>query len=105
MELIRKHNLSAAIFAPGWTHETMDLSPDENRFDTFIDRDNAFWKTIWPYLYTHPINNPFKTIFHVGVDKVCVTIAYFVDNSTYFYLGLVQIKRARCTIDELFISR
>lgn len=72
MELVRKYGLSAAIFAPGWTHEGIDLLPDENLFETFIDRDNAFWKSLWPYLFTHPIISTFNTVFHVGVDKVNV---------------------------------
>lgn len=71
MQLVRKHGLSAAIFAPGWTHESIDpLASDGSLFATFIDRDNAFWKSIWRHLYTHPISSSFKTTFHTGVDKV-----------------------------------
>ncbi|XP_066140269.1 cytosolic endo-beta-N-acetylglucosaminidase [Euwallacea fornicatus] len=67
-QIIRKYNLSMAIFAPGWTHETMTKTAEEADLCTFLNRDDALWATLWPYLYTHPINNFFETDFHVGLD-------------------------------------
>ncbi|KAK5641493.1 hypothetical protein RI129_010040 [Pyrocoelia pectoralis] len=69
VEKIREHNLSIAIFAQGWTHETLDPEPADTLLERFLIRDNAFWKSLWPYLYTHPINTLFETFFYVGVDK------------------------------------
>ncbi|CAH0563881.1 unnamed protein product [Brassicogethes aeneus] len=67
-EKIRQYNLSMAIFAPGWTHET--LKPEDGPFfETFVNRDTAFWKSLAPYLYTHPTNTVFETDFHIGLDK------------------------------------
>lgn len=70
VDLIRKHGLSVAIFAPGWTHERITPLPADTLFERFIDRENAFWKTLWPFLFTHPITRPFTTIFYTGVEKV-----------------------------------
>ncbi|CAG9766938.1 unnamed protein product [Ceutorhynchus assimilis] len=69
VELISKHNLSMAIFAPGWTHETMAKVSSESTFRKFLNRDDAFWASLWPFLYTHPVNDFFETDFHVGLDS------------------------------------
>lgn len=70
MELARKHDLSIAIFAPGWTHETLEKNHESSAFHRFLNRDDAFWASLWPYLYTHPINDFFETDFHLGLDYV-----------------------------------
>lgn len=59
-----------ALFAQGWTYETLPQDPPENRLERFFDRNNAFWKSLWPYLYTHPVNRAFETFFYKGIDKV-----------------------------------
>lgn len=63
-------NLSVAIFAPGWTHETLNKS--EKFFESFYNRDLAFWRSLWPYMYTHPITTYFTTHFYVGLDEVSI---------------------------------
>ncbi|EFA09314.2 cytosolic endo-beta-N-acetylglucosaminidase [Tribolium castaneum] len=69
-QMIRRHNLSMAIFAPGWTHETLPKSENRQKFfEDFINRDSAFWNSLWPYLYTHPITRFFKTSFFTGVNQ------------------------------------
>lgn len=68
--MVSKYNLSTAIFAPGWTHETMEKTPENSAFRRFLNRDDAFWASLWPYLYTHPLNDFFETDFHVGLDSV-----------------------------------
>lgn len=68
-EIIRKYNMSMAIFAPGWTHETLQ-SEDDKFFEMFVNRDTAFWKSLAPYMYTRPVTNVFKTRFNIGLDKV-----------------------------------
>lgn len=68
-ELIRRHGLSMAIFAPGWTHESIPAdSTDFPLLEHFLNKDLAFWNSLWPYLYTHPINTFFETSFFRGVD-------------------------------------
>lgn len=59
-----------AIFAQGWTHETLSQEPADTLFERFLHRDNTFWRSLWPYLFTHPIAKPFQTFFYTGVDRV-----------------------------------
>ncbi|XP_074040961.1 cytosolic endo-beta-N-acetylglucosaminidase isoform X2 [Leptinotarsa decemlineata] len=68
-EIARRHNLSIAIFAPGWTHETLEVT--DQFFEEFLNRDTAFWSSLSPYMYTHPINTYFSTDFYIGLDKRC----------------------------------
>ncbi|XP_018570919.1 cytosolic endo-beta-N-acetylglucosaminidase [Anoplophora glabripennis] len=68
-EVVTRYNLSIAIFAPGWTHETLERN--DIFFEQFLNRDSAFWCSLWPYFYTHPINNYFTTNFYIGLDKAC----------------------------------
>lgn len=61
LETIRKYDLSVAIFAPGWTYETLN---DKNKF--FIVED-AFWRKLYPYMYIHVLSTlPFSTYFCRG---------------------------------------
>ncbi|XP_060522438.1 cytosolic endo-beta-N-acetylglucosaminidase isoform X2 [Cylas formicarius] len=69
VEMVTRYNLSIALFAPGWTHETIDRSASGTIFDDFLTRDYAFWCSLWPYLYTHPINDYFETDFYIGLDR------------------------------------
>ena len=70
-QVIRRHHLSMAIFAPGWTHETLPINENRQKFfEDFVNRDCAFWNSLWPYLYTHPITHFFKTSFFMGVTQV-----------------------------------
>ncbi|XP_030751672.1 cytosolic endo-beta-N-acetylglucosaminidase isoform X1 [Sitophilus oryzae] len=69
VELVSKYNLSMAIFAPGWTYETMDKNPENTRFSRFLTRDDTFWFSLLPYLYTRPINDFFFTNFHLGLGQ------------------------------------
>ncbi|KAK9883679.1 hypothetical protein WA026_001847 [Henosepilachna vigintioctopunctata] len=69
-EVIRRHSLSMAIFAPGWTHESIVESEKGNLslMEQFLNKDSAFWNSLWPYLYTYPVTNFFETFFFRGVD-------------------------------------
>lgn len=61
LEIIRKYDLSVAIFAPGWTYETLI---DKSKF---ITAENKFWRKLYPYMYIHiPSNLPFSTYFCRG---------------------------------------
>ncbi|XP_046734350.1 cytosolic endo-beta-N-acetylglucosaminidase isoform X1 [Diprion similis] len=60
---IREHDLSVAIFAPGWTHEYFGPT-------IFVDTENLFWAQLFSYLYIHvPLydNETFRTSFCLGV--------------------------------------
>lgn len=69
-EVIRRFNLSMAIFAQGWTHESLDRIPEDNFLERFYAQDNTWWITMWPYLYSHPIKYAFETTFLIGADSV-----------------------------------
>ncbi|KAI4455917.1 endo beta n-acetylglucosaminidase [Holotrichia oblita] len=66
---VREHNLSLAIFAQGWTHESLSTEPKETFLERFHVKDNNWWNTLWPYLYSHPIKYAFKTNFRIGVNN------------------------------------
>uniref|UniRef100_A0A7N8XD03 Cytosolic endo-beta-N-acetylglucosaminidase n=1 Tax=Mastacembelus armatus TaxID=205130 RepID=A0A7N8XD03_9TELE len=65
LEIIRKHNFSAAIFAPGWVYETQD---DKTKFRQNQDK---FWALLSDYLYIHrPVSTlPFISSFCQGFGK------------------------------------
>lgn len=58
-----------AIFAQGWTHETLHPRTLDAFYEIFLHRDNAFWLLLYPYLYTRPITNEFTTTFYTGADR------------------------------------
>ncbi|XP_065591381.1 cytosolic endo-beta-N-acetylglucosaminidase [Cyrtonyx montezumae] len=61
LSLIRKHSLSAAIFAPGWVYEHLG---EEN----FLQNEDKFWGLLEDYLPTHSICTlPLATSFSVGM--------------------------------------
>ncbi|XP_045112960.1 cytosolic endo-beta-N-acetylglucosaminidase-like isoform X2 [Portunus trituberculatus] len=61
MEVVRKHDLSAAIFAPGWTYETQ---PD------FIEAERRLWESLSPFLTHQGIEDlPFTTSFCQGFGE------------------------------------
>ncbi|XP_025190518.1 cytosolic endo-beta-N-acetylglucosaminidase-like, partial [Melanaphis sacchari] len=61
LEIIRKYDLSVAIFAPAWTYETLS---DKNKFNLVED---TFWRKLYPFLYIHiPCSLPFSTYFCRG---------------------------------------
>lgn len=62
LEIIRKHGLSVAIFAQGWTHEYFGAS-------NFYKIEDIFWAQLMPYLFIHvPIyeRESFKSSFCRG---------------------------------------
>eukprot|EP00062_Callorhinchus_milii_P004526 gi/632943701/ref/XP_007887091.1/ PREDICTED: cytosolic endo-beta-N-acetylglucosaminidase [Callorhinchus milii] len=62
-KLIRKHNFSAALFAPGWVYETLGKSE-------FHQNQHKFWNMLTEYLPTHSICSlPFVTSFCQGFGK------------------------------------
>ncbi|XP_064172057.1 cytosolic endo-beta-N-acetylglucosaminidase [Anguilla rostrata] len=64
LELIRKHRLSAAIFAPGWVYETKD------RKEFRVNQDR-FWSLLSEFLYVHRPSShlPFVSSFCQGFGE------------------------------------
>ncbi|XP_070778623.1 cytosolic endo-beta-N-acetylglucosaminidase [Enoplosus armatus] len=65
LEIIRKHNFSAAIFAPGWVYETHH---DKTKFRQNQDK---FWALLSDHLYVHRPASPlpFISSFCQGFGK------------------------------------
>ncbi|GLV44618.1 Endo-beta-N-acetylglucosaminidase [Carabus blaptoides fortunei] len=91
--LIRRYGLSMAIFAPGWTHETLTLGTKDNFFDMYCRRDTGFWLNLYPYLYTHPVTKSFTTTFHLGSDEK----SYNLNNQE-----LVPSRPVHCGTNNVF---
>ncbi|XP_078081658.1 cytosolic endo-beta-N-acetylglucosaminidase isoform X2 [Mustelus asterias] len=63
LELIRKYNFSAALFAPGWVYETLEK-------EKFRHNQDKFWNLLTEYLPIHSICTlPFATSFCQGFGK------------------------------------
>uniref|UniRef100_A0A3B3ZNA2 Cytosolic endo-beta-N-acetylglucosaminidase n=1 Tax=Periophthalmus magnuspinnatus TaxID=409849 RepID=A0A3B3ZNA2_9GOBI len=64
LELIRKHNFSAAIFAPGWVYETQEKTE-------FRHNQDKFWGLLSDHLplHRHVSSLPFTSTFCQGFGK------------------------------------
>lgn len=63
LEAVRKHNLSAAIFAPGWVYETLGT-------DNFTSNENKFWALIQDLCYHASFTTlPLTTTFCQGFGE------------------------------------
>uniref|UniRef100_A0A1A8P427 Cytosolic endo-beta-N-acetylglucosaminidase n=1 Tax=Nothobranchius rachovii TaxID=451742 RepID=A0A1A8P427_9TELE len=78
LEIIRKHNFSAAIFAPGWVYETHS---DKNEFRR---NQHKFWALLFDYLYTHQVAShlPFTSSFCQGFGEA------------FYWRGQIETKRS-----------
>ncbi|XP_041826614.1 cytosolic endo-beta-N-acetylglucosaminidase isoform X2 [Melanotaenia boesemani] len=65
LEIIRRHNFSAAIFAPGWVYESLS---DRSEFRKNQDK---FWSLLSDHLYVHQLaaQLPFISSFCQGFGK------------------------------------
>ncbi|KAE9542762.1 hypothetical protein AGLY_002673 [Aphis glycines] len=85
LEIIRKYDLSVAIFAPGWTYETLS---DKNKFNVVED---TFWRKLYPFLYIHiPCTLPFSTYFCRGYGSK--KIENFVESSLDAWYNLSKLN-------------
>uniref|UniRef100_G1NW58 Cytosolic endo-beta-N-acetylglucosaminidase n=1 Tax=Myotis lucifugus TaxID=59463 RepID=G1NW58_MYOLU len=67
LELIRQHEFSVALFAPGWVYECLEKTE-------FFQNQDKFWSLLTRYLPTHSICSlPFVTSFCLGMGtrRVC----------------------------------
>ncbi|KAH8274215.1 hypothetical protein KR018_008234, partial [Drosophila ironensis] len=78
LQMVAAKGCSAAVFAPGWTLETMTKygykihkslgDPTVNT--AFSVRNEAFWGRMWQTMFTHPYTSlPFFTDFCVGAGR------------------------------------
>ncbi|XP_059482677.1 cytosolic endo-beta-N-acetylglucosaminidase isoform X2 [Neocloeon triangulifer] len=63
VEKARAHDMSVALFAPGWVHECWAQ-------EKFTPLEYTFWRKLWPLLHIHgPSEFPFETSFCQGYGK------------------------------------
>uniref|UniRef100_A0A4W6F095 Cytosolic endo-beta-N-acetylglucosaminidase n=1 Tax=Lates calcarifer TaxID=8187 RepID=A0A4W6F095_LATCA len=88
LEIIRKHDFSTAIFAPGWVYETHD---DKTEFRKNQDR---FWALLSDYLYIHRpvLPLPFISSSCQGFGKAVYWRGKHEKNMSWFNLTAQEIQ-------------
>ncbi|XP_042247664.1 cytosolic endo-beta-N-acetylglucosaminidase isoform X1 [Thunnus maccoyii] len=88
LEIIRKHNFSAAIFAPGWVYETHEDKTE------FRQNQDKFWALLSDYLYIHRPASPlpFISSFCQGFGKAIYWRGQCEVNRSWFNLTAQEIQ-------------
>ncbi|KAK6643247.1 hypothetical protein RUM43_004752 [Polyplax serrata] len=80
LQLVRQKNLSAAIFAFGWTHEKIP--------GVFPINDEMFWMSLHSYLNTHGTKQfPFKSSFNRGSGLKYYERGVVISDAPWFNLS------------------
>ncbi|EAT37497.1 AAEL010527-PA [Aedes aegypti] len=81
---------STAIFAPGWTYESLEESMRRDQLnpvqcnDRFLKLNDRFWNLLWKYLYVRgPTELPFYTSFCLGSGKIRNRLGKTLDESWF----------------------
>lgn len=92
LEMIRKHNFSAAIFAPGWVYETQERTE-------FRHNQDKFWALLSDYLPLHrPVSTlPFNTTFCQGFGKAFYWRGKRESARSWFSLSAQQVQPLFCS--------
>lgn len=91
LRIVREKNLSAAIFAFGWTHEKIP--------GNFLVNDEIFWMYISPYLYSHGTKQfPFKCNFSRGCGIKYYKNGVVVNDKPWFNISKqsYQYSQLKC---------
>uniref|UniRef100_A0A3Q0S2Z3 Cytosolic endo-beta-N-acetylglucosaminidase n=1 Tax=Amphilophus citrinellus TaxID=61819 RepID=A0A3Q0S2Z3_AMPCI len=88
LEIIRKHNFSAAIFAPGWVYES------HNDKSEFRKNQDKFWALLSDYLYIHRGVSllPFVSSFCQGFGKTVYWQGQHETKRSWFNLTAQEIQ-------------
>ncbi|XP_040014089.1 cytosolic endo-beta-N-acetylglucosaminidase isoform X2 [Xiphias gladius] len=88
LEIIRKHNFSAAIFAPGWVYEA------HNDKTEFRKNQDMFWALLSDYLYIHRPTSPlpFISSFCQGFGKAVYWRGKHETERSWFNLTAQEIQ-------------
>ncbi|KAL0993577.1 hypothetical protein UPYG_G00109990 [Umbra pygmaea] len=88
LELIRKHDFSTAIFAPGWVYESI---PDKAQFRQEQDK---FWSLLSDFLYVHRHSSPlpFISSFCQGFGKSFYWRGKREEDGSWFNLNAQQLQ-------------
>ncbi|NXL89371.1 ENASE acetylglucosaminidase, partial [Alectura lathami] len=86
LSLIRRHGLSAAIFAPGWVYEHLGA-------ENFLQNENKFWGLLADYLPTHSICTlPLATSFSVGMGTSWFLTGKEEEDRPWYNLSAQEIQ-------------
>ncbi|XP_051905611.1 cytosolic endo-beta-N-acetylglucosaminidase [Hippocampus zosterae] len=87
LEIIRKHNFSAAIFAPGWVYEMQEKSD-------FRHNQDRFWALLKNYLYIHrpAVRLPFVSSFCQGFGNAVYWKGKHETKKNWFNLSAQEIQ-------------
>ncbi|XP_035036139.1 cytosolic endo-beta-N-acetylglucosaminidase isoform X1 [Hippoglossus stenolepis] len=88
LEIIRKHNFSTAIFAPGWVYESHDDKTE------FRKNQDMFWALLSDYLYIHRPASPlpFISSFCQGFGKALYWRGKHETERSWFNLAAQEIQ-------------
>ncbi|XP_055008641.1 cytosolic endo-beta-N-acetylglucosaminidase isoform X2 [Boleophthalmus pectinirostris] len=95
LEMIRKHNFSAAVFAPGWVYETQEKTE-------FRHNQDKFWALLSDLLPLHrPVHSlPFTSTFCQGFGKSLYWRGKIERERPWFDLSAQQIQPELCSSKE-----
>ncbi|XP_076852493.1 cytosolic endo-beta-N-acetylglucosaminidase [Brachyhypopomus gauderio] len=87
LELVRKYNLSTAIFAPGWVYECLDKAD-------FHKNQDKFWSLLSDYLYVHQHASPlpFVSSFCQGFGRSVYWKGQVEQDKSWFNLNAQEIQ-------------
>ncbi|XP_033969683.1 cytosolic endo-beta-N-acetylglucosaminidase isoform X1 [Trematomus bernacchii] len=92
LEIIRKHNFSVALFAPGWVYETLS---DKTQFRKNQDK---FWALLSDFLNIHrPVSPlPFVSSFCQGFGKAIYRRGQLEASRSWFNLSAQEVQPLYC---------
>ncbi|XP_056871680.1 cytosolic endo-beta-N-acetylglucosaminidase isoform X4 [Takifugu flavidus] len=87
LEVIRKYNFSAALFAPGWVYEALDRAE-------FRKNQDKFWALLSGYLDVHQLSSPlpFVSSFCQGFGSSFYCRGQREDKRSWFNLTAQEIQ-------------
>ncbi|CAG05942.1 unnamed protein product, partial [Tetraodon nigroviridis] len=87
LEVIRKHNFSAALFAPGWVYEALDKAE-------FRKNQDKFWALLSDYLCVHQLSSPlpFTSSFCQGFGGSFYSRGQRVEKRSWVNLSAQEIQ-------------
>ncbi|KAF6719855.1 Cytosolic endo-beta-N-acetylglucosaminidase [Oryzias melastigma] len=88
LDLIRKHNFSTAIFAPGWVYELLEDKTE------FRQKQDKFWALLLENLYVHRPASPlpFASSFCQGFGKALYWRGQKEKTSSWFNLSAQDLQ-------------
>ncbi|XP_057366566.1 uncharacterized protein LOC130687416 isoform X2 [Daphnia carinata] len=94
--VVRQHNLSAAVFAPGWIYECHPI-------EQFKELSFKFWSLLFPYMNLHGTNSlPIRTSFCPGYGQGKYDGGQLVDSKPWHNMSRQQLQPCLAAVRGLF---